>query len=314
MKTHSIKSLVRGYIARRRKLGFVLEEAAYHLAKFAQYADQIAPGQPLTSALAMEWAALPGDNRLGYHAKRLKVVRVFARYCAALDPRTEVPPTRVFGPHSFRRIPHIYTKTEVRLLMERTRQLRCGKPSGLLRALTYETMIGLLYATGLRRVEVLRLRLVDFDPGGGTLLVPSSKSSPRRLLPLHPSVVKALRRYLSARKRVEPFGQNLFVGLHGRAIPPVTFNGTFRMLRHGMVGNGARTLPRVTDFRHSFATRHIAAWSRSAAPVPHHLLLLSRYMGHKQFNQTWWYVTPDCTALQNASDRFNSFQSNLDTP
>ena len=81
-----------------------------------------------------------------------------------------------------------------------------------------------------------------------------------------------------------------------------------------MVGNGARTRPRVTDFRHSFATRHIAAWGRSTKPVPHHLLLLSRYMGHKQFNQTWWYVTPDCAALQKASAQFNSFQSAQSEP
>jgi len=308
MKTQSMKSRVTEYLAHRRKLGFELKEAEYALGKFARYADRKSPGQPLTNALAMEWSALPGDNRLGYHAKRLKVIRVFARYCAALDPRTEVPPVRVFGPCSFRRTPHIYSKAEVTLLIERTRMLRCGKGSCLLRRHTYETMIGLFYATGLRRIEVLRLRLSDFDPVAGTLLVPASKSSPQRLLPLHPSVVRALKRYLSARQRLAPFGEHLFVGLRGRPIPVATFNLTFSRLRRGMVGNGARALPRVTDFRHSFATRHIASWGRSTTPVPHHLLLLSRYMGHKQFNQTWWYVTPDCAALQNASARFNSFQ------
>jgi integrase len=308
MKNHSIISLVRAYIDHRRKLGFELNEAAYHLPKFARYADRTAPGQPLTSALAMEWAALPGDNRLGYHAKRLKVVRGFARYCAALDPRTEIPPPRVFGPQSFRRAPHIYSKAEVRLLLTRARRLRCIKSSCALRPFTYETMIGLLYCTGLRRVEVLRLRLSGFDPKAGTLLVPAAKSSPQRLLPLHASVVRCLQRYLMVRQRLVPFGDHFFVGLRGRPIPAATLNLTFRRLAEGMVGNGARAQPRIADFRHSFATRLIAGWGRRAKPVPHYLLLLSRYMGHKYFNQTWWYVTPDCTALNTAAARFQNFQ------
>ena len=314
MKTHSIKSLARRYIEHRRKLGFELRDAAYHLPKFARYADRTAPGQPLTSALAMEWAALPGDNRLGYHAKRLKVVRGFARYCAALDPKTEVPPTRVFGPHSFRRAPHIYSKAEVLLLLARARRLRCIKSSCALRPFTYETVIGLLYSTGLRRAEVLRLRLSDFDPKAGTLLVPATKSSPQRLVPLHASVVQYLQRYLARRERLVPFGEHFFVGVRGQPIPPATLDLTFRRLARGMVGNGARAQPRIADFRHSFATRLIATWGRRTKPVPHYLLLLSRYMGHKQFNQTWWYVAPDCTALHAAATRFQTFQDTQSHP
>lgn len=311
MKTHSMKSVVLGYIAHRRKMGFELRDAVYHLPKFARYADRIAPGQPLTSALAMAWAALPGDNRLGYHAKRLKVVRGFARYCAALDPKTEIPPTRVFGPPSFRRTPHIYSKAEVRLLLARARGLRCAKSSCALRPFTYETIIGLLYSTGLRRAEVLRLRLSDFDPKAGTLLAPGTKSSPQRLVPLHVSVVRCLQRYLKLRERLVPFGEHFFVGVRGHPIPEATLTLTFRGLARGMIGNGARAHPRIADFRHSFATRLIAAWGRRAKPVPHYLLLLSRYLGHKSFNQTWWYVTPDCTALHAAAARFQAFQ---DTP
>src|SRR5690606_5717675 len=96
MMPRSITSLVRRSISHRRKMGFGFRETAARLLNFARYADRIAPGRPLTSAIAMEWAALPGDNRLGYHAKRLKLVRGFALYCAALDPRTEVPPSGVF--------------------------------------------------------------------------------------------------------------------------------------------------------------------------------------------------------------------------
>ncbi|MEO6996426.1 MAG: hypothetical protein ABI273_22685 [Lacunisphaera sp.] len=42
--------------------------------------------------------------------------------------------------------------------------------------------------------------------------------------------------------------------------------------------------------------------------MPHSLLLLSRYMGHKSFNATWWYVSPDCSSLKSAAQLFQRFQ------
>jgi integrase len=72
----------------------------------------------------------------------------------------------------------------------------------------------------------------------------------------------------------------------------------------------ARALVRFGDLRHTFATRLISDWSRRGEPVPHYLVLLSRYMGHKQFNATWWYVSPDCSSLKSAMQLFRRFQQN----
>jgi integrase len=60
--------------------------------------------------------------------------------------------------------------------------------------------------------------------------------------------------------------------------------------------------------RHTFATRLIAKWSQNRVPLSRNLLPLSRYMGHKNFNETWWYVSPDNTALGAAAVRFHAFQ------
>ena len=73
--------------------------------------------------------------------------------------------------------------------------------------------------TGLRRSEVLRLRLTDFDAAAGTLRIGRSKFAPERLLPLHPSTVKVLIRYLKHRQSLLPFGDCLFVGHRGQPIP-----------------------------------------------------------------------------------------------
>jgi len=85
------------------------------------------------------------------------------------------------------------------------------------------------------------------------------------------------------------------------------------LLVRGIEPNGARPMVRFGDLRHTFATRLISGWSRRGEPVSHYLVLLSRYMGHKQFNATWWYISPDCSSLNSAMQRFRQFQQNQTT-
>ncbi len=308
MKPITMYSRVRAYLAHRRKLGFVLRAQAYHLWEFAAFADREAAGQPLTSALALQWATSVGHNRLGYHAMRYQSVRNLARYLVALDPRTEVPPARMLGSTCVRRQPHIYTPEQIRLMMEQSRSLPHQYHHTALRPLTFETMIGLVFCTGLRPAEACKLRLADFDFRACTMVVRPTKFSPPRTLPLHPTVVRALKRYQAARRQIIPFGEHFFVGRRGVPFTPQKIGEFFAAVVRGIEPNGARPVVRFGDLRHTFATRLISAWSHRARPVPHYLLLLSRYMGHKSFNATWWYVSPDCSSLQGAAQRFQRFQ------
>ena len=43
----------------------------------------------------MDWAQLP-TTTLAYRARRLTIVRDFAKYVVTMDPRTEVPPSGSF--------------------------------------------------------------------------------------------------------------------------------------------------------------------------------------------------------------------------
>jgi len=305
----SLSTLARRYLAHRRKLGFLLRVEGQQVLKFAQFADRAAPHRPITTALALQWATLPRTpNRRLYHAKRLESLRGFAKFCAVLDPRTEVPLTHLIGPAHRRQAPHIYPAAQVRLLLRRAAALPLKfHPAEPLRALTYVTLIGLLACTGLRMGEALRLREKDFDEQAGTLRVPRAKFGAERILPLHSSAVRALRRYQSARHRHPVLTDRFFVGRGGAPLSQQTVHYTFRGLTRDLVANGARSNVRFHDFRHSLATRLIAKWSRQDAPIAHHLLLLSRYLGHRSFCETFWYISADPRSLQAVSDRFNRF-------
>jgi integrase len=284
----TLSRLVERYLDHRRKLGYILEVE-----------------QPLRTRLILKWAVQPATGSRTYYVKRLASARAFAKYCAALDPRVQVPDYRLLGPWYERKTPHIYSLDEIRLIMRQALLLPTFRSP--LRPRTYETLIGLIACTGLRLREALRLRVGDVDFGRGTLRVAPCKFSPERVLPLHASTLRALRRYFDARWRKHPFGETFFVGRSGRPLCRSRVHDDFRIIRRGVIPNGARAAPRIHDLRHTFATRHIAAWNRTTAPIAHRLLLLSRYLGHRCLSDTWWYISADPATLRCAASRFEQF-------
>lgn len=300
----SMLASVRRYLVFRRKLGYGMRGAEL-LLDFGRFADRVAPGRPLSTALAAQWASAVPTARRATHAGRLGMVRGFARYCATLDPRTQIPEAYLFGPIVQRVRPHLFTATQVSRILRRTRDLETRHSP--LHPMTYETLIGLLACTGMRPGEALRLRLCDFDTDQGRLHIRPCKFSPERVIPLHPTTVRALQRYREARQALFPMGEAFFVGTTGRPLTARRTEKVFRRLTRDLVANGHRNTLRLLDFRHTFASQRIAQWSRQAQPIAHHLLLLARYLGHRTFNATWWYVTSEPSALRTASDAFRRF-------
>jgi integrase/recombinase XerD len=139
----TLRQAAEDYLAIRRSPGFQLAAEGYLLHSFVGYAEQ-AGASRLTVGLAMDWAELPPGKDPVWCGKRLAVVRGFARHLQTLDPATEIPPADLLPRRTRRATPYLYTSQEVAELMAAAARLR----SPLLAA-TYETLIGLLAATGL---------------------------------------------------------------------------------------------------------------------------------------------------------------------
>jgi integrase len=300
--------LVQRYLAHRRSFGYLLCSQGYDLLAFARFLDRTAPGQPLSTKRALQWVNLKPVQAVTI-VNRLNTIRGFARFCATLDRRTQIPPTHLTAHRSHRRAPHIFTEAQLQLILRRTKDLQPGRNP--LRPLVYRTLIGLLVCTGMRPSEAVRLRDEDFDAATGTLSVPAVKRGPQRTLPLHPSAVQALQRYQSLRRSHYPLARHFFVGPFGRPLQMWAADGTFRRLVRGMLSNGSRPNLRLYDLRHRFATQWIARWSRQSAPLDHRLVLLSRYLGHHYFHDTYWYVQPEPSALQHAATRFEHYRDQI---
>jgi integrase len=301
-------TLAEEYLAYRRGLGFALQTAGQLLLGFATYADRAGHRGPLTTALAVRWARLPRGASPVYWARRLDVVRGFARYRALSDPATEIPPQGILGPAYRRVTPHIYSQAELADLLAAARRL---SPGTGLRPHTYATLFGLIACTGLRLSEALGLNRSDVDWQRGLLTVRQSKFRKSRLVPLHASATQALQAYADRRDRLRPGAteEAFFVTGRGTRLCRATAEGTFRGLRAQLSwpAAGGRRGPRIHDLRHTFACRRLQRWYEQGVAVDQAIAALSTYLGHTTIRDTYWYLTGVPELLELAAARFRRF-------
>lgn len=305
----TLLSLAEDYLAERRGLGFDLRIPGDQITAFARFVDATGHAGPLTTRITLDW--VQGQAKYAKPlswARRLDVLRPFARYLARLDPATEFPQTAIFGRSHRRLAPHIYSEQEICDLLSAARRLA---PHGGLRPATYETIFGLIAATGLRLSEALHLRCGDADLDQGVLTVRNTKFRKSRRVPLHPTVASALNRYMvvQARHSATHPDMPLFLSSSGGVLPTRTVHWVFQRLRSELewIARGAYAQPRIHDLRHTFICRRVQLWHEHGADIDNAMAALSTYVGHAKVSDTYWYLTgvPDLMAL--AGESFEQF-------
>lgn len=304
----SMAARVKVYLLYRRGLGYRLKIEGQMLGKFAEFADRSGHRGAITTELALRWArSTSGTDRL-YWARRLEVVRCLARYLAPMEPETEIPLRGLLGPAHRRTAPHIYSDAEIAGLMTSARRLN---PTDGLRPQTYETLIGLLAAAGLRISEALHLARGDVDWDRGLLCVRQTKFRKTRWVPLHPTATAALRAYAELRDRTSPHceADRFFVNGRGLPLPYSTVRTVFRRLCNVLRIAGSRRRPRLHDLRHTFACRRIESWSDAGIDITHAVAALSTYLGHAKVTDTYWYLTATPDLMARAAAKFERFEA-----
>ena len=285
------------YLQLRGSLGHELADAARLLPRFVGYLDDHdLPTVTIQAALA--WAQ---QDRTGTVSsvgpRRMTAVRGFARYLTGIDPRTEVPPPGLMPYRQRWRQPFIYEPADIEAVMGHTQTMVSP-----LRAATYNTLIGLLAASGLRIGEAIKLDRNDVDWTGSVLLIRESKFGKSRLVPLHPSVMAVLAGYAQLRDEAQsqPKVPSFFSSLTGNRLSYAVVSQTFRhLVDDAGVGVNSPHPPRLHDLRHTFAIRTLIGWYRTQDNVAARIPSLSTYLGHREPASTYWYLSaaPELLAL-----------------
>jgi integrase/recombinase XerD len=231
------------------------------------------------------------------------MVRGFAHYPHAFDPRTGVAPIGLLPRGKRRATPFLCSNEQVRSLMAAARDIPSPR-----RALTTEAIIGLLAASGLRVGEALALDRGDVNLTDGVLIVRHAKFDKRRLVPLLPSCVGALRVYATRRDELIPrAGPAFFASPTAKRVHHCNFSATF----HALVSElGLEVRPscraRVHDLRHSFAVSVLTRWNAEGADVSAKLPSLSTYLGHVDPADTYWYLSATPELFEQAVTRLEA--------
>jgi integrase/recombinase XerD len=106
------------YLAVRRALGYRLDRQEKLIGQFLDYLEAHGCEQ-ITIERALAWATLPAGSPR-WHAKRLRAVRMFARYLHSIDVTVEVPPSDLLPDSRARAVPYIYSDEQIAALLDAT--------------------------------------------------------------------------------------------------------------------------------------------------------------------------------------------------
>ena len=125
--------------------------------------ETLSPTDPvITSDVVRAFVAQRGTESETTRAHRLTLIREVCRFLALDDPRTFVPAARFLGIQRRARVPRVLSLEEGRRFLDAcdTLDRRRSSPQ---RELVLQTLLVLLYLTGLRAGEALRLTQADVD-------------------------------------------------------------------------------------------------------------------------------------------------------
>lgn len=299
----SIKKQVMMYIKHREIMGYVDANTKNSLLDFADYSHKKGQDKFITIEIALEWVVTSKRNKRSAFAIRLGMLHTFAKYCKAIEPKTEIPPRGLHGSTLHRPTPHIYTKNEIYSLMSATKLIDQKKEINII---TLKYIIGLIVSTGIRISEAIKLVDKDVDLENGILQINESKAHKSRYLPLHTTTTQALKKYVMLRDNEIKNRSNLsfFINDKGNSISIGKIEVDYKLLRETA---GLKNNPRLYDFRHTFACNRLLKWYEEEKNIDAMIIYLATYLGHSSVLNTYWYLTATPELFSIVSKRFEKF-------
>jgi integrase len=304
----SLGPIITRYLTLKQALGrcYATERAVLaHLDRFI--ASNIPECSELTAESFAGWCSTFGDLKPGVRRARMRIVRNACLYRQRSEPDCFVPdPSGFPRPHARPR-PYFFTEQDIARLLCATDRLEPSPKSPLHREV-FRLAVVLLYTAGLRRGELVRLNLADYDLAERTLRIRATKFHKSRLVPLSFDAAREMEAYFRARRSLPHAADTPLLCSRSRGLRPYSGGGLAQGLRRLFDQASVRTetghLPRVHDMRHSFALHALRRWYEMGLDVQAKLPALATYMGHVSIVSTQTYLSFLEPLAEAASERF----------
>jgi integrase/recombinase XerD len=167
---------LQAFLEFKRSLGIQYDRAEGILRRFDRFVAQTFKGRkPIDLKIAIEGWLATFHCRPVTITNNFVVLRKFCLFLRRRDPNGFVPDRdlapRVYESHH---VPHIFSPAEIWILLD-----EIGKMQHPFRSRTYRALLLILYCTGLRTGEAVRLRIRDVDLRAKVFRVEVSKAKSR---------------------------------------------------------------------------------------------------------------------------------------
>lgn len=297
------------FLCHHRALGFRYRGVEHILSVLGRYLAT-SGALDLDSGHYESWCRSRVTLHSNSRRKAEQTVRRFCLYRRRTEVTAFVPSADTFSRLRPYVRPVIVEPEQIERMLEVCDRLEAS-PRSPLRPAVARVATVLLYTSGLRSGEILRLKVEDIEDAGAVLNIRESKFHKSRLVPLSASAQIEVQRYIRRRAAITPAEQGAFLCNRYRdSVGPYSAPG-FQALIGGVmevadVRDREGRVPRIHDLRHSFAVQSLLQSYCSAGDPQALLPKLALYLGHASIESTTHYLklVPAVSAL--ASARFEA--------
>ncbi|SFR18611.1 tyrosine-type recombinase/integrase [Desulfoscipio geothermicus] len=290
--TSVFADVIKGFVLEKQALGYAYHKQAIALKRFDDFCVKVGHSQDcLSKELAMQWAEKTLFESDDAHSRRIRLVRMLAKYLVRLGYKAYIYPDHLGRSQSQQYQPYLFTEIELARFFK---QLDRCQPidSSPNRHIILPLLFRILYGCGLRISEAIHLTVDDVNTTNGTLTIRNAKFNKDRLVPIAPSLNERCRTYMEVMHPDSQSIQIFFPSTHGGPYSEKRIYDYFRRflweagISHGGRGKG----PRLHDLRHVFAVHCLKRWVQNGTDLTVALPYLSTYLGHTGLKSSQHYL------------------------
>jgi len=247
----------------------------------------------LTNELVDGWLVSFENEKASTRSSKVSVLKCFARHMSSMGGDVRWLPRRGYTSHGLRYVPYIFSDNEIQRILKSADSLRINYGKTRFHKI-FPVLLRVLYGTGLRVSEALKLKLKNVDLENGTLTIENGKFGKSRLLPISESLRNVLNDYYYQNSDYIGISEDnyFFPNSNGEQYSQRTVYDKFRevLWKSNIPHQGKGKGPRVHDLRHTFAVRSLRQSVQNGKDIYVALTALMVYLGHSKIGSTEYYL------------------------
>ena len=286
----AIAPYIKGLLDEKRSMGFRYDAEEYILGKFDEYwTETNGDAETITMESLSGWVKQRPTEGKSTQAIRISAVRQLAIYMNGIGKPSYIPTDRI---RYFKPVVHVLTMPEINDFFRIVDQFVPQKQSPLVTRMAegYRVIFRLILTTGLRRNEAVGLRISDINWDNGSITIYNAKGHKDRAVFLSEDFALILKRYIAENRSLMDTEW-----VFPAADPSRHFSGGALAIRFRAFWNETRFAassarpPTLHSLRHTYVVLRMNAWMAQGVDLSAMLPYLSRALGHKSTNETFYY-------------------------